>query len=147
MKRFILVMALAATVLSGCGPAATPTPGPTPTPDPCGPSEVTRYLTSIRDVSRRFDDAVALANNTPRMSLPPIVSDLQSIRRAAEDLVVPECAREAKDSLVSYMSAMIDAFMAFLGQQSDATQQAAFDKVRSERSRYNAAMTRLSGGK
>ena len=90
MKRIVL-LCLTGILLSACGllsgePGATATPAYTPTPDPCSPNEIVQYLDAIRDVARRFDDAVELANVTPRASLQPAIADLQAIRRDTEDL-------------------------------------------------------------
>jgi hypothetical protein len=111
MKR-IAIVAVALFILSAC--AAPATPAMTPTPDPCSQSEITKYIDTINGVARRFDDAYTLANSTPRMSLPPVISDLQAIRRDTEDLKVPVCADKAKQALVAYMNATIESIRLFM---------------------------------
>ena len=142
-KKCLLVLSLLCALIVGC--AGGSLGGPTPTPDPCSPTEIDKYLDAIRDVSRRFDDASMLANNTPRMSLPPVISDMQVIRRQAEDLKVPDCAATAKGVLVRYMNAVIDAFTAFLGQESDSAVSAHFDTASTLMDRYLDEMSRLGG--
>jgi len=142
-KKWMLVLVLLSALMAGC--SGSPFGGPTPTPDPCSPSEINKYLDAIRDVSRRFGDAHTLASNTPRMSLPPVISDLQAIRRDAEDLEVPDCAVKAKQALVAYMNAVIDAFTAFLGQEPDSAVSAAFDEASELLAKYLEEMSRLGG--
>lgn len=113
----LLLLALSALVLTACGGAAAPAAQPEPTTAPqlaaCSDEEVEEFLDAVHDVSRRFDDALTVAESTPRINLPSQVSELQAIRRDTEDVEYPECANEAHRWLVSYMNDTINAFLAF----------------------------------
>ncbi len=137
----LLALPLIAIALVGCSGLIG---GPTPTPDPCSAGEIERYLDAIRDVSRRFDDAVALANTTPRGSLPPVIADLQEIRRDAEDLDVPGCADKAKNALVRYMDGIVDAFLLFLGNRPDSDVNEAFTEATDLLDAYLEAIAEVS---
>lgn len=122
--RVALSFLLIAIIISGCSGSFGF--GPTPTPDPCSPTEIKKYIDSIDDVSRRFDDALQLALSTSRISLSPVVADLQTIRRDAEDLEVPECAIDAKGWLILYIDTTIEAFLNFMAQEPDSQVQSKF---------------------
>jgi hypothetical protein len=119
--------------------------GPTPTPDPCSAGEIKRYAEAIRDVSREFADAYTVATSAPRMSLAPVIQDLQAIRREAEDLEVPECAAPAKDALIAYMNVAIEAFTAFMSQKSDRHVATVFERANALLDDYTIEVVKLIG--
>jgi hypothetical protein len=136
----LLILVILAGLLAGC---VQPTPGPTPTPDPCSPSEVQKYLDAINAVARRYDDARTLAGSTSRLSLSPVIKDLQEIRRNTEDLVLPMCALKAKTALIAYMNADIDTLLAFMAQKTDADVKVLSDKTVVAMKEYRAVMGEL----
>lgn len=146
MKRTVLVFAIiiASVLINGCS-SLSMIGGPTPTPDKCSPQAVGEYYDAINHVGRRFSDALDLADTTPRMNLPSVISDLQAIRRDAEDLDVPPCAEKAKQALVSFMDKSIDGFLAFLGQKPDAVVNAAFDEASKAMDNYLTELLTLEG--
>ena len=112
MKRTVFsVLAIATTllVLVGCG-----SPGPK------------TYLEETADIAARFDDAIMVARNTPRMQLSGVISDLQEIQREAEKLEAPEEAHENKEHLLEWMEYTITGFLAFMGQEEDRVVDLAF---------------------
>lgn len=135
----VRVVSLATAIivfLSGCS---------APAPDPCSAGEVTQYADAIRSVSREFADTYTVAANAPRMSLAPVIQDLQAIRRKAEDLAVPECAAPARDALVAYMNVAIEAFTAFMSQKSDRHVATVFDRANALLDTYTIEVGKLIG--
>lgn len=146
MKRIpflVSLIILISIAVSSCA-GTSPFGGPTQTPDPCSASELVKYAEAIEDVSRRFDDAYNLANNTSRMSLSPVIGDLQEIRRDAQDLDVPRCALDTKTNLVNYMDAIIDAFLAFLAQEPDSVVSGRFSTASNYYGKYLKALGEMS---
>lgn len=116
MKRiFLSVLLVLLTVsVSACGAAKC---------------DVDKYNTTVQPLAKQWDDAVALANQTPRASLAPQISALQSIERETEALTVDECLKDTHAELVSSMTSTIDGFLAFLGQEPDAKITALFQSA------------------
>jgi hypothetical protein len=148
MFRIILLVSILGLVLSSCGatsvPVSTPTPVLTATPDPCSPSEIGKYIDSIRSVSRHFDDTSSLADSTPRNQLAVVISEMQAVRRDAEDLKVPACATDAKDALVAYMDQIITGFTIFLSQSPDSEVTAAFNKAKELLTKYTDTVDKIT---
>lgn len=94
-------------------PPVTLTPEPTPTPAPCI-SEVTH--TQLSDILARFDDAVTLADSTPRIQLADVIAEMQAIRREAGSLEVSACLGVIYPTLITSMDALIEGFTAFMAQ-------------------------------
>lgn len=111
MKKFSLLV-FALVLLTACSPGQMF--GPTPTPDPCSAALLPAQLDKLTGIAQRFDDATKLANNTSRVNLPPVISDLQAIRRDAQDLELPGCMAKVKARLITYMDSIIDAYIIFL---------------------------------
>ena len=88
-------------------------------PDPCSPPEIIKNLDPIKEIDHKFDDAYKLASNTPRISLSLVISDLQGIRREAEQLEVPSCAVRTKEALIAYMDKAIEGFLQFMSNDID----------------------------
>jgi len=84
------------------------------------------YRTETLSLLREWDDAAALANQTPRMSLPARIADLQSIRRRADSLKVNSCFADAHSFLIKYMDYTIEGFTAFMSKESDYAVQSKF---------------------
>lgn len=72
---------------------------------------------ATKDLERlhaRWKDASMLASNTSRIALTTPVASLQSIRREAVDMVVPECLDGPKAALLQGMEKEIEAYMNFM---------------------------------
>ncbi len=68
MHRLLtLALLVAALLLAGC--------------NPCSARVVDEYLDELDPILAEYDDAVLLANNTPRIALSPHIATMQSTRR------------------------------------------------------------------
>lgn len=100
----------------------TETPSPTATPKPrvsCRDDDVETYLEELEFMMEEWDDTVTIAESTSRMSLAPIIQDMQNIKRDARRLDRPECAVYLQDLVTLAMESEITALLAFLTQESD----------------------------
>jgi hypothetical protein len=107
----IAVIIAIATLLAvaACSPATHSLP--TATPDPCTQQNMQSTLTEFDKLSREFIDSDALAQNTGAGQLAPNITELQRIRREAEDYVIPPCLTKLKEYQLGFMYSTIDAFM------------------------------------
>jgi hypothetical protein len=107
--RIVFGALLSAALLTACGPAlfVPATPLPTATGDPCSPVNLPSETEKVSALLREFDDAFFVAQYTPSSLLPPRISDLQRIRREAEDLRVPACLTTLKTIELDYMNNVI----------------------------------------
>ena len=101
-------------------------------------------LSSLQSIAREWDDAYKLASQTPRASLSGQIATLQSIRRKAQDLPLPECASLAKTALVDSMDSSINGFIAFLGQKPESEVNALFTKANTSMTAFGNAIVSLS---
>jgi len=69
---------------------------------------------AVDDLFMRWEDAARVASTTSRVSLSGPVTNLQALRRQAEQLVVAPCMDRAKSSLVEGMGHTIDGFLEFM---------------------------------
>jgi len=132
----LLILLLALTlIISACGSpeqdslpparargtvtAAPPIPTPTDTPelDPCAPENIPSEVEKVHKIMREFDDAYTLASATPKELLKPNISDLQRIRRDAEDQRIPPCMEALKIKQLEYMNAAIDTTLYLMSYQ------------------------------
>lgn len=105
-------------------PAATPTPRPTNTPtvprvSRLCQSQTADYLAQLEPILDEWQDAVEVANSTARIALSPMVRDLQRIQRDVEDVPAPDCARHGSSRLIGGMDSIVDAFIAFMGEEAE----------------------------
>lgn len=140
MKKDLLVIIsfiVLALVLTGCGtaPSVPSTPSAssssatlttpateteavpsteTSTPDPCSPGQIEAEVQKVQKHMREFDDASTLASSTPRDQLSGSISDLQRIRREAEDELAPACLTNLKTYQVQHMNSVIETLLAFM---------------------------------
>lgn len=117
----VIVLVLVVSLLNACVPAA-PAPIPTTmnteailstatitdTPDPCARENIQATIVEFDKVSREFSDVFVLAQNTPAAQLSPTISDMQKIRRSAEDVQVPLCLAALKEYQLDFMNTAID---------------------------------------
>ena len=134
-------------VLTACGNslASSDDATATSTPDPCLSTNVNQTVKPINDLQREFNDASELAANLPREQLQPSIADMQRIRRAAEDQVVPACLVMLKTYQLAHMNAVIDTLLAFVGGADANTLNQGMAAARSEYDRYTIEMARLLG--
>jgi uncharacterized protein (DUF983 family) len=90
---------------------------PTETPTPaCPPKEVQAFVKEITPLLGRFVDAVKVADSTARISLVPIITQMQEIRREAQSKQPPPCAAPAYNDILQGMDLYIEAFLSFSAQ-------------------------------
>lgn len=99
------------------------------------------YNAAVKPLLEEWDDAISIANQTPRGSLPNVIPGLQEIRRRTENLEIEECFKDAHSFLVKYMDYTIDAFIAFMGQEDDSVVSQKFDLAETN---FETYMTRLT---
>lgn len=108
--RFLLLIVF---IVSACGTEDLPIIG-----SDCDTNAVAENL---EDIAERWDDAMDVAGSSSRIALAGPVSELQSIRRETRTQDWPECGQEAQQELVGWMDESINALIAFMGQDDDAT--------------------------
>ena len=94
---------------------------------------------------REFDDAAQLAPNTPVQQLPDIISNLQRIRRGAEDTQIPVCLGTLKTHQLNHMNLTIQTLIDFVGGASQDELNAGLEKARQEHDLYSLEIVRLLG--
>ena len=149
-KSFIcpIILLALAILLAACGSskaAPTPTTSPSAAPDLCSPKYLPAAVQGVHSVMREFDDASALASNTPREQLFPAVSELQRIRREAEDLRVPPCLSALKQAQLTHMNTVIQTLMAFIGGADQTTVTQGIALARQQHDQYIIEMARVLG--
>ena len=80
----------------------------------------------------------------PRIALSPVIKDMQAIRREAQALELPTCARNAQNRLIDYMDVSINAFAAFMAQKPNSEVAGMLDAVKTRRAQYDAAVDALA---
>lgn len=114
----IVVSLLGASALGAGLPEATDTSQPllaTFTPDACASENIAATIAGLEKLSREFEDTYNIAALTPSTQLTPLITDLQRVRREAEDYVVPACMGTLKQYQIASMNAYIEALKALIG--------------------------------
>lgn len=171
MKKALFVIILAsvlALALAGCGtaPSTPPTdstaltpPTPTPpatkaetapttitsTPDPCSSGQIEAEVQKVQKHMREFDDASTLASSTPRDQLSGSISDLQRIRREAEDQIVPVCLTNLKTYQVQHMNSVIETLLAFMRGVDQKSLEPGIALAKQQHDQYLLELARLLG--
>ena len=84
----------------------------------CGASAFEAGAQKLSALTKRWDDAQALASSTSRIALSGPVSNMQGIKRDVEAVQLPACLLPAKGALSASMSSTIQGFMSFMTQDS-----------------------------
>lgn len=161
MKTFFLnFFPLCLFVTSACGePIATGTPEPEtaaileatvtattpPQNDPCSSENLPDAVETVNTLMREFDDASQVASNIPMEQLPVIISNLQRIRRAAEDTAIPSCLNMLKTHQLNHMNMMIQTLIAFVGGGGQEALTSGLESARKEHDLYSLEIVRLLG--
>ncbi len=150
MKKFILYLfPLLLLITSACGgqPIATQPKAfvTSTTDDPCSSQNLPTTVQGLNDLMREFDDASQLASNTPAQQLPDVISNLQRIRRGAEDTQIPSCLGELKTHQLNHMNLMIQTLIAFVGGASKDELNTGLENARKEHDLYSLEIVRLLG--
>ena len=83
------------------------------TPDPCTPATLPAQVQALNALTRKFDDAAAIARNSKQDQLAPDIATLQNVRREAEQQPVPPCLSRLKDVQLVYMNTFIQTLLGF----------------------------------
>lgn len=116
-KNLILPAILCSLILVACNSKAFPAPVLTATEsiDPCAPDNLPASVQKVNNVSREFDDASQLAFNLQKEQLPGLISNMQRIRRDAENLPTLSCLATIRTHQLNYMNITINTLIAFVG--------------------------------
>jgi hypothetical protein len=157
MKHLLTtIFVLFAILLAACGPQDTVDPvltwtpmptGPhhTSTPDPCAQENMQAIIKQVNDEMREFDDASQLASNVVPNQLPPIISDMQRIRRESEDLDVPVCLGKLKEYQLAHMNSVINTLLGFVNGTDPTILNESIAQARKEHDLYTLELARLLG--
>lgn len=153
MKNTILYLLLLCFIfLSACGnrnqpiatqPAADVTSASSD--DPCSSKNLPTTIQGVDDLMREFDDASQRAANLPAPELPDVISNLQRIRRDAEDVQIPPCLATLKTHQLNHMNLTIQTLIAFVGGANQETLKNGLDLARKEHDLYSLEIVRLLG--
>ena len=134
-------------LLAGCAaqPAPTQPSAGSATPDPCATENLPASIQPINDLTREFDDAAQLAANLPVQQLPEIISNMQRIRRAAEDVDTPACLTTLKTHQLNYMNGMIQTLLSFTGGADQNSINNGLTAAQQEHELYSLEVVRLLG--
>ena len=72
-----------------------------------------RYVDALRAVGTRWDESLDEASRTPRSAVAAAIKKLQTVKSDAESVEVDECTGGARATLLSSMTAAIEAFSLF----------------------------------
>ena len=158
MKRQILfALIVLSSLLTACGnqPIVVPTSTSsfltkppvqtTATPDPCAPENLEASIKEVNDLMREFDDASQLASNLSREQVPNTISDMQRIRRVAEDQQVAACLTTLKKLQMAHMNSVINTMLAFVGGADANTLNSGLAQARQEHDQYTLEIVKLLG--
>jgi hypothetical protein len=151
-KLLVSLFAISLLFSSACAaqPAATQaepilTATSSPDDDPCSTQNLPATVQPINDLMREFDDASQLASNLPIAQLPGVISNLQRIRRDAEDVEIPVCLGTLKTHQLNHMNLMIQTLLAFVGGANQETLNTGLEQARKEHDLYSLEIVRLLG--
>ena len=117
----------------------------TSTPDPCATENIEAEVQKIHAFMREFDDASTLAASRPREELADSISNLQRIRREAEDQPTAPCLAILKTHQVSHMNSVINTLVAFMGGADQAAVDQGIALARDQHDQYTLELARLLG--
>ena len=126
-------------------PTTAPVPTMTSTPDPCAPENISKEAEKVHKLMREFDDASLLASNTPLDQLNPTISNLQRIRRAAEDVQAPVCLIPLKQYQLAHMNTVINTMLGFLSGADSETLNQGIALARQQHDQYTLELANVLG--
>jgi hypothetical protein len=115
------------------------------TPDPCAPENLEASIKAVNDLMREFDDSSQLASNLSKEQVPDSFAEMQRIRRAAEDQMVPTCLVTLKKYQVAHMNSVINTMLAFVGGADNNTLNTGLAQARKEHDSYTLEIIKLLG--
>lgn len=111
---------------------------------PCGLRRINHSMSQLQQIAERWDDANSIAGSAARIALAAPVSDLQKIKREANELGVPGCLAPAKRTLLASMEASIDAYLAFMQRNDDLTVSTKMLLAETKKSTFASELRRVS---
>lgn len=153
-KIYPQIMAVFVLVLTACGnqeptpTIASPTSTaitPSATPDLCSSEHIESSIKLVNDLQREFDDASLLASNVAIEQLPPLITDMQRIRREAEDQSPPPCLTTLKVHQLAHMKIVIETLVAFVSGADSATLNNGIAQASQEHDLYTLELAHLLG--
>lgn len=160
-KQFVssTLLALVLVVfLTACGNTPTPVATNTPlttapsitnTPDPCASENIEEEVQKIHKYMREFDDGSSLAASLPADQLSDTITNLQRIRRDAEDQVTPPCLITLKTYQISHMNAVIGTLINLIGYANGTVTEDVINQgialARQEHDNYTIELARVLG--
>lgn len=107
---------LLVVLLASCGNAPVPRAA-APDSNACTSANVVEPLNKITASFTKWNDAIAIADVTPKIALAPQVARLQELRREVTDVAAgPSCVVNPQRQLVRYMDAHIAVYLAFMNE-------------------------------
>ncbi len=94
---------------------------------------------------QEFDTASQLESDLTAQQLSDIITNLQRIRRSAEDVQIPACMRTLKTHQLNHMNLMIQTLLAFVGGADQEALNNGLEQARQEHDRYSLELVRLLG--
>jgi len=85
------------------------------------------FISQLDAQTTAWDDAIAIANSTSRISLSGPISNLQNIRREVSNLDYPVCAQFVYQHALEYMNSTIEGFLSFMSDDPDSVVNKHFD--------------------
>ena len=145
---FILFLSACANQNTAIAPPSVtsePTIMSTSTPDPCSVENLSASIKEVNDLMREFDDISKLAASVAREKVPKLVSEMQRIRREAEDHEIPSCMSTLKVHQVAHMNIVIDTLIAFIGGAQSEALNDGIKRASQEHDLYTLEIARLLG--
>lgn len=98
---------------------------------------------------REFDDGSTLAASVPTDQLTPVISNLQRIRRDAEDLPTPSCLVTLKTYEINHMNLVINTLINLISYANGSISKDVIDQgielARQEHDKYTIELARVLG--
>ncbi len=132
-----------ATIPAARGTPVTPTASVAP--DPCAPGQIEAEVQKINRHMREFDDASLLASKVPRQQLGEAVTNLQKIRREADDESSPDCLANLKKYQLEHMNSVINTLLTFMNGANQQTIDQGINIARQQHDQYTLELARLLG--
>ena len=154
-SQYVALLTTFLLFLSACGnqntvivqpsPTIEATAIPTSTPDPCSMENLSESIKEVNDLMREFDDMSKLAASLSREKLPELISEMQRVRRVAEDQKIPTCLSTLKVHQLAHMNIVIDTLIAFLGGAQTEALNDGIKRAGEEHDLYTLEVARLLG--
>lgn len=152
MKKLVLPLcSLILLLTSACGNQAVATqsePVVTATnlmDDPCAAPNLPTTVQELVNLMSEFDNISQQVPGASTQQYPSIISELQRVRRAAEDTQIPPCLGTLKTHQLNHMNLMIQTLIAFVGGTSQEELNAGLENARKEHDLYSLEIVRLLG--